>query len=558
MEGARNRDQRGDLTAHLFKYTAAMSCQKIQRRITNKRMSQPYIESLQKVKTIPTIPIPSEPHGPTGDAKHKEETTNDHLLLKFILASEAAHILRIETPKLLALALTLVGHDPQIPFPFPIYNNETPLEFHQLLLKLLKCFENAVVELCNLLGPENSDASQFANAMTDVQVYAYGLLKLARGQAFQMHMENIGPLLKKPDHANAGALVPVSNADDPIKGPEGEVKDAGEGLEDKDEELKALELLLPPNKANDGAPRKTLKESYVDWLQLTVAHFDAIEIVIQHVMSPNFHHSDISITNLVAPLSSNALYPWEELIKKYLPITDPTDPQSTSTSNNQILEFLEGAVSTAVRARELSILANASLAQAQWNNHCSPTFKPQQVLQRLANMMEYKDTDINQIALPMIDQLKYWPKCDIGMVAQGIQDLHKKLSYLPPGTPLFANLHNLQFKGMLHCEASLASLIDAATKPVPPGSRDTEALAGLLQQVAVIMLSNSLVVVGHCICMAGTSLNLVLVGLVFEGPVSRLKNIATGLDQDQKRLDILHAVMSSLIYQRLILCEPRT
>jgi len=35
--------------------------------------------------------------------------------------------------------------------------------------------------------------------------------------------------------------------------------------------------------------------------------------------------------------------------------------------------------------------------------------------------------------------------------------------------------------------------------------------------------------------MAGTSLNLVLVGLVFEGPVSRLKNIATGLDQDQKR-----------------------
>ena len=40
--------------------------------------------------------------------------------------------------------------------------------------------------------------------------------------------------------------------------------------------------------------------------------------------------------------------------------------------------------------------------------------------------------------------------------------------------------------------------------------------------------------------MAGTSLILVLVGLVFEGPVSRLKNIATGLDQDQKRLDILH------------------
>jgi len=70
--------------------------------------------------------------------------------------------------------------------------------------------------------------------------------------------------------------------------------------------------------------------------------------------------------------------------------------------------------------------------------------------------------------------------------------------------------------------------------------------------------TKKLVVVGHCICMAGTSLNL-LVGLVFEGPVSRLKNIATRLDQDQKRLDILHAVMSpflsktnSLLAQNLV------
>jgi hypothetical protein len=80
---------------------------------------------------------------------------------------------------------------------------------------------------------------------------------------------------------------------------------------------------------------------------------------------------------------------------------------------------------------------------AQWNNHCSPTFKSQQVLQKLVNMIEYKDTNINQIALPMIDQLKYWLKCNTGMVAQGIQDLHKKLSYLSPGTSFFANLHNL-------------------------------------------------------------------------------------------------------------------
>src|SRR5271168_2071022 len=399
MEGARNRDQadfRGNLAEHLFKYTAAMSCQKILRRITNKRVSRPYIESLKKVKTIPTIPIPSESRGPTGDAKHKEEAMNDHLLLRFILASEDANILQTKTPNLLALALA--KHDPQIPF--PIYDDKTSMEFHQLLLELLKCFENAVVELCNLLGKKNPDASQFADAMTDAQVYGYGLLKLASGHAFRMHMENIGPLLKKPDHTNAGAPVPVSNTEDPV-----------EKRDDEDEELNALELLLLPNRDQDSAPRKTLTESYVDWLRLTVAHFDAIEIVIQYVMSSNFHHHDISITNLVAPLTSTALYPWKELIKKYLPTTDSTDRTSVLTSNDQILEFLKEAVPIAVRAKEVSHLANAALAG--WNNHHFPAnFKPQQVRQKLTDITKYQDTDINDIANPVLEQLKGWPTCD--------------------------------------------------------------------------------------------------------------------------------------------------
>src|SRR5271168_2489232 len=66
MEGARNRDQadfRGNLAEHLFKYTAAMSCRKILRRITNKRVSHPYIESLKKVGISTGNPgvLPSQP-----------------------------------------------------------------------------------------------------------------------------------------------------------------------------------------------------------------------------------------------------------------------------------------------------------------------------------------------------------------------------------------------------------------------------------------------------------------------------------------------------------------
>jgi hypothetical protein len=495
MEGARNRiqkDFRSNLAEHLFKYTAVMSCQKIRRRITNNLVSRPYIESLQKVKTIPPLHISSESHGPAGDARHKEETTNDHLLLRFILASEDASILKTSTPNLLALASLLASHDPGTPFPFPIYNNKTSMEFHQLLLELLTCFEKAVVELCYLSGLENFDTSQFTNALTDAQVYGYGLLKVARGQGFRMHMENIAPSLNKPDHANAGAPVPVSNANNP-----------GEEQEpEEDEELKALELVLQSNRDKDGTlPRKTLAESYVNWLRLTVAHFDAIEIVIQYVMSSNFQHNDISITNLVAPLSSAALYPWQELITNYLPTADPADPAdpaSAPTSNVQIVDFLNEAMTAAVRATKFSNLANAALAQ--WNNHHGPAAR-----QKLVDMIALQDADINRIAEPVVAQLKKRKSDDVDkdVVTQGIQDLHRKLSYLPPGTSFFAALSNLQFTGALHCEASLASIINIATKidattdtttnPVLPGSRETEeteAFHELLQQLSVIKLFN--------------------------------------------------------------------
>jgi len=305
-------------------------------------------------------------------------------------------------------------------------------------------------------------------------------------------MENIRPLLE-PDHANAP--VPASKANNPDEEQEPE----------EDEELKALELVLQSNRDEDGAlPRKTVTESYVNWLRLTVAHFDAIEIVIQYVMSSSFQHNAISITNLVAPLSSPALYPWQELITNYLPTADPADPATSApTSNDQIVDFLNDAVTAAVRATKLSNLANAALAQ--WNAHHGPAAR-----KKLTDMIEFGDADINQIAEPVVAQLKKRKSSNIDkdVVTQGIQDLHKKLSYLPPGTSFFTALPNLRFTGALHCEASLASIIniatkidattDTTTKPVLPGSREeTEAFDELLQQLAVIKLFNLFLLKPH-------------------------------------------------------------
>ena len=465
MEGAQKRNQedfRTDLAGHLFKYTAAISRQKIKRRITNKHVSQPYIESLQKVTTVP---IPSQSH---QNSESTEDVKHDRLLLKFIKA--VGHTLRTETPNLLALAKL---NSPT----FPIYNEKTRMEFHQLLLELLNCFEKAVVDLCNISGlktKSNDDSSQFTNALAGAHMYGYGLLKIARGQTFRMHMENIAPLLKKPHHTMP---VPASNAEDPVE----EAKD--KELEDTEveEELSSV-LLLNKDK---GGTQKTLTKSYVDWLRLTVAHFDAVEIVMQYIMSPNFGYNSIAITNLVAPTTSEALYPWEELItnEKYFPTRDTTDPLST-TSNDEILKFLKAAVDNAAKARKLSALAEAALTK--WNKHQTTTFTSQQVCRKMTDIMALGDEHVNEIAKSVDTQLQSWLKGDNGdTITKGIQDLHKKLCYLPPGNHFFSSLENLKFKGVLHCEICLASLVDMANKPIPPGSPYTE----LLSQLKVIIFS---------------------------------------------------------------------
>ena len=132
--------------------------------------------------------------------------------------------------------------------------------------------------------------------------------------------------------------VPESNAEDPDEEPEDK--------ELEDEEVKELQSV-----------QKTLMKSYINWLQLMVAHFDAVEIVLQYVMLINFNHKSISVTNLVAPSTSMDLYSWEELIKneKYFPTKDTINPMST-TSNDQILEFLQEVIPKVKKLRSFRFL----------------------------------------------------------------------------------------------------------------------------------------------------------------------------------------------------------
>ena len=460
--------------ASLFRYIAAISCRKMLRRITNEHVSKPYIQSLKNV-AVPILPILSKsfsiPSASARDTKRNpefEKTENDRLLLQFILAS-AGYNTSLDadyppTPNLLALAKS-----PN----FPIYNDDTSTEFHRLLLALLERFEKALATLNSRLDKGGS----IVEAATDTQLYGYGLLKLARGQAFRMHMEHIGHLLKKPDPTNTGAPVPASsNAEDPVEEPE-------------DEDLQALKPLLP-NEGKEGAAPKTLTKSYIDWLRLTVAHFDAVEIIIQYVWSSSFRYREISAMTLVAPPTSTALCPWEEVVKDYLPEPDPTSLSSSfMTSNQELLRFLQENRDKASLAKKISPLADQALSL--WDERDDPDFTNRVLHTKLSEIGQSGGDTIQETTRSMLEALRKWNKGkdeeSTQKITSGIRGLYDRFFHIPPGASFFTSLENLKFRGATHCEACLASIIYNATRPVPNDNEYSE----VLKRMAVIMFSDS-------------------------------------------------------------------
>ena len=205
-----------------------MSYKKMAHRFNNKALSVPYIESLKQVKDIPFMSQPRREQA--DDRRGRDETDSDRRFLEdFVkLYTEDRDLLNTQIPNLIAMANNL---PPNNGF-FQLYANETRTEFHYLLLKLLDRFKNtldALVAWDKDEADKGSDQAveQFNRNVDDVHRNGYALLRLSRGHAFQMHLENIKTLLKAPRRSNAGTSIDKHN-------------------EENDEELEAIRS--PPDR----------------------------------------------------------------------------------------------------------------------------------------------------------------------------------------------------------------------------------------------------------------------------------------------------------------------
>lgn len=513
VEQRANEEFQSYVSSLLFRYISAMSCEKMHRRLENV-VSQRFFESLQRVESK-RVPPPSgsywaRPFVGDIDEDHKEGGNDYSLMHEFvrITSKPGLHLLDVSIPNLSGIA-TKMKTIPENLGSLVIYNDETCQEFHDLLKELLGRLKSALEVLSNPgQRPVTKEfSSKFALSMLNAQLYGYALLKLSRGRAFRMHVENINhmllidsvtvdermpvpmPMRKTGDVAKANktkASYVESDEDDANKG-EANEGGADEGEADNEDQKEADEELE--------AIEPTKRESCVHWLRLMVAHFDAVEIILFFVRSKNFAFRSIQTRILLAPVASTVLYPWQELLKhatyfptpvsasmsttpdststtpdstSTMPDSTSTTPESTSTKPESLTEFLERSSKTAYIDKMRSVWAKS--VRDGWHECLrNPATKNTEGLRQvLGSLNTTAEENFKIMASNAITAFELWCATEDNAAKTQQQELTNTLMEIiydkayptPEATDFYCSLRRLRFNGAIHCESCLASLVN--------------------------------------------------------------------------------------------------
>ena len=226
-----------------------MSFKKIARRFNSTDLSKRYIECLKQVKEIP---IMSQPRKDQSIHYHRYhvETNSDRLFLQdFVMLSNISHdLIRTQIPNILKLANNLPSKDQD----FELYTDETSTEFHNLLLEILDRFKSTLDTLMAFdkdgAVRESHCRDVFNKNVHNVHIYGYALLRLCRGRAFRIHLENIQTLLVDPHRPQE-----IEEHD----------RNSKQYKEELDEELEALQSFFPVEGSVDTG-KSLLKSNTVD------------------------------------------------------------------------------------------------------------------------------------------------------------------------------------------------------------------------------------------------------------------------------------------------------
>lgn len=425
----------------LQQYVIASCLTKINSRLTHKILSKPFIDSLTMVK-METVKIICDPETPI----HGAEAAADRAFLDMLHPFVDSRSIQTPITNLLEQATAAIANQP-----YEIYTDKTSLEFHAILLELLRLFKQNLAELlkCRQERSPGKIPSSFYDILYRVFLFGLALARIARGSAITTHLKTIQPSLF--DHRRASVTPEEVSGQD---GPE---------LDTLHVEVQSCAVI--------GQHMAPLWMSYRDWLRLMVAHFDAVAIIGGHVTRPPPNTiNEISIQILSPPCGNRAMLSWHKLLdSNYFPSRD-VDSDTDEYETLQIISFLQEyselnkpdkaspsfeMVIKAIRAHGLKNAAD--LAD-------SVVFIDEQ-LQSLPCKSPSSSHHINDI----ISTLEKIRPEDPSESRQGlILDAIRMVGSLMDSSNLFRALRKLplnvgeNFPGRQHCEASLAAAITAA------------------------------------------------------------------------------------------------
>ncbi|KAF9474540.1 hypothetical protein BDN70DRAFT_936560 [Pholiota conissans] len=424
-----------DLLPNLWRYMAAISYKKIAHRFGNEYHSLPYIIALKTVTDVlPTLPPPI-------DRFSNNNSSDVHFLSDFVLpyaeSLQPETLLKLTTkfPNLIAKAVGMKKSPSQQRC--QLYTDATRTEFHQLLLELLELFQTALEALTSMdeevANSSDNGAKQFADNVRNVDLIGYALLRIAKGRAFRMHLESIESYLSLNDpRIRAGQA--------------------------SSECIEAFPALQPVRSSDsDGMEAtKLLSQSYVDWLRWVLDQFDAIETLVTYMTSSRFPYRSISLSLLAVPKTTDTFLPWLQLFSgnEFIPALTGINPVFGSLTNESILLFLEKGIDEDKGAQHAKILS------LELESH--PT------IENLRKLTMITYLGIGTKANTILEKIG-----DSCIISDSIRDemkaIRKLFNKLPTREQFFCDLAKMTtFKGTVHCEACLASLLPAFTEHLTP------------------------------------------------------------------------------------------
>ena len=334
---------------------------------------------------------------------------------------------------------------------FQLYSENTCQEFHRLFLEILTRFRTSLSDLKKFAGaPSTPSNEEFKESASNLLAAGYWLLKLSTGAALPMHLKTIEAQLDDPRRADMSMPMPRGNAEMD--------EEQGEEQDERDEELQAVQPSAICMKENKPAPVPVpLWKSYRNWLRLMMVHFEAASILAKYVTRSDldFHTQSISLQILVAPSTDKALLPWRELF------TDsklfPTGNEVDSVTNDDILIFLGSAANS--NTKQCLLIKAVGRAWADKNKELTLNN-----LRKLEGILPVSETSswlvaARRLVQTITDHYEN-PPADEGDEGDKLSKIAHTIESLYDSGRFFAFLSEKNdFKGTLHCEACLTSLL---------------------------------------------------------------------------------------------------